>query len=823
MGGGRPLLEGWLTKSPPSSGTGLKRWRKRWVVLLQSKVLEYYEDDKKSKQKGSVNLEDCIAIRTDLTTGKNKGKNMFCVETPSRFYYFCAESKQREAEWVAKMMELCNFPITEANARCQTMAGVSIGNSSRPISENTAAMNGSMTLPNSAPKPRSLTVGALNSTSSTPTAAEFGTADDNRRASNSVAHQTAPGSDYYLVGEGTDVTDVTDGPVPPPPSQPVENGVESAERLAGRVQSMHLGRPMTEHEMRALESYDVVPLSNTNGAARNSLRGGSMRHTLHRETSSSSNVATSPERYVDLPKAQSAAILMSSESPAHTIAPSPYQYPPPPRRANTSDSAGSSAPATSGMHVQPVGATDPMSAYSFPQPATSGMHVQAVPAAVGVTDPMSAYSYLPPPRAASTVSPEHQLQQPGDGQQQQPRPVGYALLGPDDLKAPPPVINRSSKPRTDSMSPPDPDAPNIDRSSKPKTTQSTQSTDLDGMEFEHIPVPTAGSKRFSRLGYYDIPPTAVTPMTMQLVTQYGASTLPVVSSRFSEGDPVGNYDIPPNFRPGPTLNGGGAPQAVPVHIVSPEQQHVLMSGQLGNVAIPLDTAFMMPGQYPQQLYNFDQLQPQQQQHAGMENVPMQNYDYPPGSSQLRHSADPNQHYDIPPPPVAGQELPPPSSAYDYPPPASSRASIRGSMSAGRMQSPESTYNFPPTPIAANQIPTANYSYLPPPVKAVSPDMAAYSVPPGVVPARPDKPVSLRTSASAPQFNPSEYNGNGAGPAEGGEMEYMVMGNGAGAAAAGGAQMDDQYTDMRNTGPSAADEAIRMVSGGPPPPRPPKPS
>eukprot|EP00117_Sycon_ciliatum_P010852 scpid100181/ scgid3684/ GRB2-associated-binding protein 4; GRB2-associated binder 2-like; GRB2-associated binder 4; GRB2-associated-binding protein 2-like; Growth factor receptor bound protein 2-associated protein 4 len=113
MGGGRPLLEGWLTKSPPSSGTGLKRWRKRWVVLLQSKVLEYYEDDKKSKQKGSVNLEDCIAIRTDLTTGKNKGKNMFCVETPSRFYYFCAESKQREAEWVAKMMELCNFPITE--------------------------------------------------------------------------------------------------------------------------------------------------------------------------------------------------------------------------------------------------------------------------------------------------------------------------------------------------------------------------------------------------------------------------------------------------------------------------------------------------------------------------------------------------------------------------------------------------------------------------------------------------------------------------------------------------------------------------------------
>lgn len=77
-------------------------------------MLEYYEDEKRSKLKGSVNLEDCTAISTDLTTHKNKGKYMFCVETPNRVYFFCASSKESETEWVAKLTEQCNFPVTAA-------------------------------------------------------------------------------------------------------------------------------------------------------------------------------------------------------------------------------------------------------------------------------------------------------------------------------------------------------------------------------------------------------------------------------------------------------------------------------------------------------------------------------------------------------------------------------------------------------------------------------------------------------------------------------------------------------------------------------------
>ena len=81
-------------------------------MLLQSNMLNYFEDEKMTKQKGSVNLEDCTAICTDLTVHKSKGKFMFAIETPSRMYYFCAGSKESETEWVARLTEQCNFPVT---------------------------------------------------------------------------------------------------------------------------------------------------------------------------------------------------------------------------------------------------------------------------------------------------------------------------------------------------------------------------------------------------------------------------------------------------------------------------------------------------------------------------------------------------------------------------------------------------------------------------------------------------------------------------------------------------------------------------------------
>ena len=41
-------------------------WRKRWFVLLSSKVLEYYKSDG-GEQKGVINLEDCHSVNSNLS------------------------------------------------------------------------------------------------------------------------------------------------------------------------------------------------------------------------------------------------------------------------------------------------------------------------------------------------------------------------------------------------------------------------------------------------------------------------------------------------------------------------------------------------------------------------------------------------------------------------------------------------------------------------------------------------------------------------------------------------------------------------------------
>lgn len=581
--------------------------------------------------------------------------------------------------------------------------------------------------------------------------------------------QRAPGSDYFLVGEPSH--DVTDGGTPALPATTVES--TPVNQLGQRVHSIHLGRPMTEQETAAMQSYDFVPPANT--AARRASQQSVRQST---RSSESPDIVLSPPdaRYVDLPSAQSPAVNMPG--PGSSAVRNPYQYPPPPRPLN---------------------------------PTRSAPETMAIPPP---EEPSNAYSFPPAPRPASLPSSEkHGVVHPSP----------YATLGPDDLKSAssPPMIDRSSKPRN-SAGNADPGAPPVDRGSKPLQHQAStlSNFELDGTEFEQIPMPTAGSKRFSKYGYSDIPTTPVSPVTANLIAQYGMHAVPAVSSHFSQedvGKPApGSYDIPPNLR----LPGVSAAPGQIVHLI-PADPAAVMNGQI--------MVGQMPA-YPAQMYDFDKLQDQPNQHYSIPPSANQHYDIPPNPNQHYDiPPNPNQHYDIPPNPNQHYDIPPnpsqhyayppsssrypsmmapPSQQYDYPPPMQRSASQRvSSSSAGPARDPSppaENYSIPPQP--RKMIPTENYSFPPPPVKAVvqagdnlPPPDSAYSIPPppvpmvnAVLPARPNKPVQLSGKPLPPQFNPAEYGATDAGLA--GDQEYVQMKQD------GDATMDDQYIDMSQQNP-----------------------
>ena len=575
----------------------------------------------------------------------------------------------------------------------------------------------------------------------------------------------APTGDYFLVGEPS--RDTTDSGLPP--ADVVLNGAGDppVDMLMQRTQSMNIGRPLTEHEAMAVHhSYALVPPANP-----------SLQRTSQQSVRQSSRAADSPEgslsppdeRYVDLPSAQSAAIPVNGTS---TTVRNPYQYPPPPRPLNPTLSA----------------------------PATNSARPE---------EPQSAYSFLPPPRPASLPSAEKNAVRPGQ----------YATLGPDDMRqAPPPSIDRTSKPRNsiDAVSQ-DSDVPPIDRGSKPllRSQQSSGNFELDGTEFEQLPVPTMGSKRFSKFGYCDVPSSPISEQTAHLAQQMGLQA-PVVTSRFSQeylASNPSNYDIPPNLQLKPVSTNGLPPGQI-FHVVDEKS---LVNGQL----------MMGQMQFPSMMYAFDQLQPAGPQdpaqhysfppnpsnRPSMVGNPNQHYDYPPNPNQhYDYPPNPNQHYDYPPPSKEHYDSPPnpsqqydyppnPNQHYDYPPPAGrgTLAARTSSAGADRSTSPSEAYSYlpPPQPARPAAAPTSAYSYLPAPVKASPrgsmPDVdSAYSMPPppvtatGSSPARPDKPAVLSSSkiTPPPQFNPAEYQSGV--PMGDEDQSYMVMAQ---------AVMEDQYTDM----------------------------
>jgi len=118
---GLPIHEGWLTKSPPlenQKSIFKARWRKRWVVLQHGALtdqflLQYYTDQSKSKLKGTINLNHCMGISSNLIVESDKKSQayMFSLSTPDRVYHFSSDSKQLTQNWVEIISNACSRNI----------------------------------------------------------------------------------------------------------------------------------------------------------------------------------------------------------------------------------------------------------------------------------------------------------------------------------------------------------------------------------------------------------------------------------------------------------------------------------------------------------------------------------------------------------------------------------------------------------------------------------------------------------------------------------------------------------------------------------------
>ena len=84
--------EGFLTKQ----GWFVKSWKTRWFVLFKNE-LSYYADRNKDKPIKTLDLTDCQGCYPDDTTGK---KNCFSLEYPDRTWYFYANTKEEQNEWM---------------------------------------------------------------------------------------------------------------------------------------------------------------------------------------------------------------------------------------------------------------------------------------------------------------------------------------------------------------------------------------------------------------------------------------------------------------------------------------------------------------------------------------------------------------------------------------------------------------------------------------------------------------------------------------------------------------------------------------------------
>lgn len=114
------VYEGWLTKSPRNKKglLGLfatwQHWRHRYFVLFATSskvVLNYYEDEKLQKRKGTIDLEHCEEIVDSVESSYYR--YIFLLRTThrrhQRTYYLAAEGEDQLKSWVEYLRSALNL------------------------------------------------------------------------------------------------------------------------------------------------------------------------------------------------------------------------------------------------------------------------------------------------------------------------------------------------------------------------------------------------------------------------------------------------------------------------------------------------------------------------------------------------------------------------------------------------------------------------------------------------------------------------------------------------------------------------------------------
>lgn len=101
------VKEGWCEKCGPKR---CPTWNKRWLVLYDSRVLEYFRNNKKSDLKGLIELSGKETIKLAGDPGKTFDHG-FYLETPTRTYKFAVSSSSDKQEWCDLIKQVINGHI----------------------------------------------------------------------------------------------------------------------------------------------------------------------------------------------------------------------------------------------------------------------------------------------------------------------------------------------------------------------------------------------------------------------------------------------------------------------------------------------------------------------------------------------------------------------------------------------------------------------------------------------------------------------------------------------------------------------------------------
>ena len=101
------VKEGWCEKCGPKR---CPTWNKRWLVLYDTQVLEYFRNDKKNDLKGIIELSGKETIKLAGDPGKTFDHG-FYLETPQRTYKFAVSSSNDKQEWCDLIKQVLNGHI----------------------------------------------------------------------------------------------------------------------------------------------------------------------------------------------------------------------------------------------------------------------------------------------------------------------------------------------------------------------------------------------------------------------------------------------------------------------------------------------------------------------------------------------------------------------------------------------------------------------------------------------------------------------------------------------------------------------------------------